>query len=189
MTMTRFGVLKATALAGIAALSLSACAPAPAPTVQRAPEVAVRSADEPMVRAERRQVQELLAALGYPAGRPDGVVGEGTRSAIRAYQADTGRPTDGMLSRDLLAALQADADRLGVAVAARPAPAATPATRTATAAPVRRTAPAARAPAPAPAPAPVAATPPAPAAAPAPVFVRNAGPAVTEGGNDSGGWN
>lgn len=52
-------------------------------------------------------VQSALASEGYYRGRIDGVVGEGTRSAIRAYQRRNRLPATGRIDDSLL-------DRLGV---------------------------------------------------------------------------
>ena len=73
-------------------------------------------------RARRdREVQQLLADLGYDPGPSDGVVGPKTRAAIRAFQADVGPPVDGQSSDALHTAL-ADAVSSGQNVAARSAP-------------------------------------------------------------------
>jgi TPR repeat protein/S1-C subfamily serine protease len=50
-------------------------------------------------------VQAQLAALGYDPGPADGVMGQRTRAAIRAFQADVGLPVDGQASDRLIAAL------------------------------------------------------------------------------------
>jgi TPR repeat protein/S1-C subfamily serine protease len=73
-------------------------------------------------RARRdREVQQLLADLGYDPGPADGVVGPRTRAAIRAFQADVGLPVDGQISDELHTALT-DALSGGESVAARSAP-------------------------------------------------------------------
>ncbi|MDJ0921973.1 MAG: peptidoglycan-binding protein [Henriciella sp.] len=43
-------------------------------------------------------VQTVLNGLGYRAGTPDGIAGAGTRTALRAFQADYGLPTDGQIT-------------------------------------------------------------------------------------------
>jgi len=53
--------------------------------------------DPPLSRAERREMQRLLAARGYDVGEPDGRVGQKTRDAIKDIErrlgmAPTGRP-------------------------------------------------------------------------------------------------
>jgi len=64
--------------------------------------------DDPgLSRAERREVQERLAAKGYDIGRPDGVIGEKTRRAVADFQAGLGRPADGRAGRIVLEALRA----------------------------------------------------------------------------------
>jgi len=62
----------------------------------------------PLVHDERREVQRHLAALGHAVGEIDGVMGDGTRSAIRAYQSAGGLAADGHPDRDLLERLRAD---------------------------------------------------------------------------------
>jgi peptidoglycan hydrolase-like protein with peptidoglycan-binding domain len=52
-------------------------------------------------------VQSALADLGYYRGRVDGVIGNGTRNAIRAFQRDNGLRATGRLDERLL-------DELGV---------------------------------------------------------------------------
>ncbi len=58
-------------------------------------------------------VQGALAALGYAQLRPDGVFGEGTRSAVLAFQRDRGLVADGVVggstAQALAAALVAEA--------------------------------------------------------------------------------
>jgi len=48
------------------------------------------------------KIQAELIARGYKPGTIDGVMGNRTRSAIRAYQRDVGLPTDGVASKELL---------------------------------------------------------------------------------------
>ena len=62
--------------------------------------------DRPLEEAERRKVQELLAAKGYSVGTIDGVVGGRTRSAIRSFQEAQGLPADGHASALLLKRLK-----------------------------------------------------------------------------------
>jgi lytic murein transglycosylase len=50
--------------------------------------------DPPLSRAQRRELQTLLASKGYDVGEPDGRVGQKTRDAIKAVEAQIGmRPT------------------------------------------------------------------------------------------------
>ena len=48
------------------------------------------------------QVQQELARAGYYRGTIDGVIGNGTRRAIRAYERANGLPVDGRLDTQLL---------------------------------------------------------------------------------------
>ncbi|WP_177179355.1 lytic murein transglycosylase [Aliiroseovarius sediminilitoris] len=59
-----------------------------------------------MTTAERQELQKRLNALGFKAGRPDGVIGEMGRAAIRSYESARGVPVTGVPSRDLLVALR-----------------------------------------------------------------------------------
>lgn len=53
-------------------------------------------------RAERLELQELLARRGYDIGEPDGQFGARTRAAIRDFQAKNGRVPDGFASIGVL---------------------------------------------------------------------------------------
>jgi localization factor PodJL len=53
-------------------------------------------------REQVKAVQTVLNGLGYEAGTPDGVAGAGTRTAIRAFQADNGMATTGEITDDLV---------------------------------------------------------------------------------------
>jgi hypothetical protein len=55
-------------------------------------------------------VQEALARRGYYEGQVDGVVGPGTRSAIREFQRDNGLPVTGRIDPQLVQALKAGRD-------------------------------------------------------------------------------
>ncbi|MEO1642001.1 MAG: peptidoglycan-binding protein, partial [Pseudomonadota bacterium] len=50
-------------------------------------------------------IQTVLNGLGYEAGTPDGIAGAGTRTAIRAFQADHGLATTGEIDVGLIEAL------------------------------------------------------------------------------------
>ena len=52
-----------------------------------------------------RQLQTALNAAGFDTGNPDGILGSGTRKAIRAYQKSKGMIADGYPSADVFAAL------------------------------------------------------------------------------------
>ena len=55
-----------------------------------------------MARAYIEDIQTELLARGYNAGPIDGVMGQRTSGAIRAYQRDVGLPVDGVASKELL---------------------------------------------------------------------------------------
>ena len=58
-------------------------------------------------RAERLELQQLLARSGYDIGEPDGQFGLKTRAAIRDFQAKNGRIPDGFASAGILDQLRA----------------------------------------------------------------------------------
>lgn len=60
------------------------------------------SGDYALTKAQRAEVQSLLARAGYDVGSPDGVVGPKTRAAVMAYQARLGVAADGHVSGLLL---------------------------------------------------------------------------------------
>lgn len=51
------------------------------------------------------RVQRQLATAGYYHGAIDGIVGDGTRRAIRNYERDNGLPVDGQIDNQLLATM------------------------------------------------------------------------------------
>jgi hypothetical protein len=51
------------------------------------------------------QVQQRLAQAGYYRGAIDGVIGAGTRNAIRSYERDHGLRVDGLIDPRLLATM------------------------------------------------------------------------------------
>ncbi len=53
-------------------------------------------------RAIIQNLQETLTAHGYDSGKPDGIMGPGTRSAIRHFQASTGLVADGYPGEEVL---------------------------------------------------------------------------------------
>lgn len=65
--------------------------------------------EAPMSIADRRAVQAALTQLGFPVGQIDGVIGAGTRAAVRAWQTARGRPADGYVNAATVAALRAEA--------------------------------------------------------------------------------
>ena len=66
-------------------------------------------AEQPLSLADRRAAQAALAELGFSPGAIDGVVGAGTRAALRAWQQARGRPADGYLDAGAIAALRREA--------------------------------------------------------------------------------
>jgi membrane-bound lytic murein transglycosylase B len=60
-----------------------------------------------LTRAERYELQELLARRGYDVGDPDGLLGGKTRGALRAFQSAEGQIPDGFASATLLERLRA----------------------------------------------------------------------------------
>lgn len=64
--------------------------------------------ETPLPLVDRMTAQRALAALGYDPGVPDGVVGMGTRKALRAWQKSRGLVADGYLSGDMVRRLKAD---------------------------------------------------------------------------------
>jgi lytic murein transglycosylase len=57
-------------------------------------------------RAERLELQQLLAERGFYRGTPDGQIGGLTRKALRSFQASVGAPADGFASSDVLERLR-----------------------------------------------------------------------------------
>ena len=62
--------------------------------------------DRPLTLDERKALQRALADLGYNPGPIDGIVGAGTKSALKKWQKNTGRPADGYASAAVLEALR-----------------------------------------------------------------------------------
>jgi hypothetical protein len=57
-------------------------------------------------RAERLELQQLLAQRGFYRGTPDGQFGGATREALRGFQASIGAPADGFASSEVLERLR-----------------------------------------------------------------------------------
>jgi membrane-bound lytic murein transglycosylase B len=57
-------------------------------------------------RAERLELQQLLAERGFYRGTPDGQIGGQTREALRSFQASIGSPADGFATSDMLERLR-----------------------------------------------------------------------------------
>jgi lytic murein transglycosylase len=74
--------------------------------------------DAGLSRAERREVQERLIALGFDIGVPDGILGTRTRKAIESFQIANGLTADGRAGALVLKALQQFHPRVAPASAA-----------------------------------------------------------------------
>jgi N-acetylmuramoyl-L-alanine amidase len=62
---------------------------------------------KPMQRGDDvHQLQQQLSALGFDAGRPDGIFGSRTDAALRDFQRNAALAVDGICGRDTLAAMQ-----------------------------------------------------------------------------------
>ena len=83
---------------------------------ETAPETAAATGGETVAqavtagptRAQVSEVQNLLNALGFPAGPADGVAGPRTRAAVRNYQENAGAQVTGAIDEALIAQLIAD---------------------------------------------------------------------------------
>ncbi len=62
--------------------------------------------DKSLSKGEREELQQLLTKLGHDTGPADGIIGTGTRGAIRAFQKAEALPQDGHPSSALLARLR-----------------------------------------------------------------------------------
>lgn len=62
--------------------------------------------DRPLSLDERKALQQALSDKGYDPGPVDGIIGAGTRAALRRWQADMGMEPDGYASDAILEALQ-----------------------------------------------------------------------------------
>jgi membrane-bound lytic murein transglycosylase B len=62
--------------------------------------------DKSLSKIEREELQHLLTKLGHDTGPPDGIIGNSTRGAIRAFQKAETLPQDGYPSAGLLALLR-----------------------------------------------------------------------------------
>jgi lytic murein transglycosylase len=73
------------------------------------PIVTAWPVEAPLSLRDRMTAQRALNALGFDAGQPDGVVGQGTRRALRAWQKARGLTADGYLSTEMVQKLAAEA--------------------------------------------------------------------------------
>ena len=65
--------------------------------------------ETPLSRDQRVSAQASLAALGYPVGKVDGLIGAETRTQLRAWQKSRGLVADGYLTPELVTRLNAEA--------------------------------------------------------------------------------
>ncbi|WP_297513900.1 lytic murein transglycosylase [uncultured Caulobacter sp.] len=65
--------------------------------------------ETPLSLSDRMAAQIALARVGFDPGPADGVIGAGTRKALRAWQQSQRLPADGYLSNDMVARLKAQA--------------------------------------------------------------------------------
>lgn len=65
--------------------------------------------ETPLSLADRTAAQQALTSLGFDPGGVDGVIGSGTRAALRAWQKARGLPADGYLSADMVRRLKEEA--------------------------------------------------------------------------------
>ncbi|MCP5366834.1 MAG: peptidoglycan-binding protein [Hyphomicrobiales bacterium] len=77
--------------------------PRPPREVARLDRTAVRG--RPVV----AETQRMLAELGYDPGPADGVMKPRTRTALAAYQSDSGLPVNGRMTRRVVERLRRDA--------------------------------------------------------------------------------
>ena len=61
--------------------------------------------DRPLSFSQRKGLQQALTDRGYNPGPVDGIIGAGTRAALRAWQQDNGLPADGYASATVLESL------------------------------------------------------------------------------------
>jgi len=73
------------------------------------PLVAAWPVEQPLSLADRMAAQIALARLGFDPGPPDGVIGAGSRKALRAWQQSRQLPADGYLSMDMVVRLKTQA--------------------------------------------------------------------------------
>ena len=65
--------------------------------------------ETPLSRGQRLDAQTSLLSLGYPVGKPDGLIGAGSRDAVRQWQKKNGLTADGYLTPALVEKLKAEA--------------------------------------------------------------------------------
>ena len=83
----------------------------------RGPTVRPWPQETPLSLVDRMTAQRALTALGFDPGQPDGVVGMGTRKALREWQKARGLTADGYLSADMVRRLREEGSRATAAPA------------------------------------------------------------------------
>jgi peptidoglycan hydrolase-like protein with peptidoglycan-binding domain len=63
--------------------------------------------ETPLSRDQRLAAQAALARQGFAVGEIDGVIGSGTRAALKAWQKSRGLTPDGYLNADMVRRLTA----------------------------------------------------------------------------------
>ena len=71
-----------------------------------APKVSFGNPATGLSLAQAKQLQQRLAARGYDVGKIDGIIGAGTRAAVKAVQLQMGLPADSWPTPDLLGRLR-----------------------------------------------------------------------------------
>jgi hypothetical protein len=66
-------------------------------------------AETPLSLTDRMTAQRALLSLGFNPGTPDGIVGAGTRTALRSWQKARGLTADGYLSPAMVDRLKSEA--------------------------------------------------------------------------------
>jgi len=63
--------------------------------------------EQPLARSERKELQQLLADMGFLRGKIDGIVGPNTKAAVRAFQRSRDMVPDGFPTKRLLEQMRA----------------------------------------------------------------------------------
>lgn len=104
----------------VSSLALGACAP-PGQGASGFRDIDWPRADHALSASESREVEVLLARLGYKPGAADGQITTTTRQAIRLYQRDIGAPITGFISTPLLQSLRINAPQTATTTYVKPA--------------------------------------------------------------------
>jgi membrane-bound lytic murein transglycosylase B len=63
--------------------------------------------EQPLARSERKELQRLLADMGFLSGKIDGIIGPNTRAAVRKFQRARNMTPDGFATKRLLKTMRA----------------------------------------------------------------------------------